>query len=70
MPNVVLRSGESQENLLRRFRKKVMRDGILRDVKRKRYYVSKSEQRRFAKRKAIRRARRREWRNEQKRRRF
>jgi small subunit ribosomal protein S21 len=64
VPNVVLRPGESQENLVRRFRKKVMRDGILREVKRKRHFVSKSEKRRFAKRKAIRRIRRREWRNQ------
>ncbi len=62
MADVVLRDGESQENLLRRFRKKVMRAGILRDAKRKRHFVSKSEQRRIAKRKAIRRHRRRQWR--------
>ncbi len=62
MAGVVLRDGESQENLLRRFRKKVMRAGILRDAKRKRHFVSKSEQRRIAKRKAIRRHRRRQWR--------
>jgi small subunit ribosomal protein S21 len=62
--NVVLRSGESQDNLVRRFRKKVMRDGILREVKRKRHFVSKSEKRRIAKRKAIRRIRRRQLRNQ------
>jgi small subunit ribosomal protein S21 len=60
--SVVLREGESQENLLRRFRKKVMRAGILRDAKKKRWFVSKSEQRRIAERKAIRRHRRRQWR--------
>jgi small subunit ribosomal protein S21 len=68
--DVVLRNGESQENLLRRFRKKVLRSGTLRDVKKKRHFVSKSEKRRIAKRKAIRRARRREWKNEQRLRRF
>jgi small subunit ribosomal protein S21 len=63
MANVELRDGESQEALLRRFRKKVMRAGVLKDAKKKRWFVSKSEQRRIAKRKAIRRHRRRQWRN-------
>jgi len=61
MANVELRPGESQDSLLHRFRKKVMRNGILRDAKKKRYFVSKSEKRRIAKRKAIRRHRRRQW---------
>jgi small subunit ribosomal protein S21 len=64
MASVVLRSGESQQDLLRRFRKKVMRAGVLRDAKRKRYFVSKSEQRRIAKRRALRRERRRLWRTQ------
>jgi small subunit ribosomal protein S21 len=59
---VELRPGESQENLLRRFRKQVSKARILSTVKRKRFFVSKSEKRRIAKRKAIRRHRRREWR--------
>jgi len=63
--NVVLKDGESPDNLLRRFRTKVMRSGLLRDVKRKRHFVSKSEKRRIAKRKAIRRARKRQWKSEQ-----
>jgi small subunit ribosomal protein S21 len=62
MADVVLRNGESQEALLRRFRKKIQRSGVLRDARRKRWFVSKSEQRRIAKRKAIRRHRRRQWR--------
>ena len=62
MAGVVLRDGESQESLLRRFRKTVTRSGVLRDARRKRYFVSKSEQRRIAKRKALRRHRRRQWR--------
>ena len=53
-----MRPGESQEDLLRRFRKQVAKSGILKDVRRKRWYVSKSEQRRQAKARAIRRARR------------
>lgn len=60
MSKVVLRPGESEESLVRRFSKKVLKDGILKEVKKKRYFVSKSEQRRIADRKAIRRHRRRE----------
>ena len=62
MTKVVLRRGESQESLLKRFRKKVTRDKVLSDAKKKRFFVSKSEQRRIAQRKAIRRERRRQWR--------
>jgi small subunit ribosomal protein S21 len=60
----VSREGESPESLLRRFRNKVTKDGILSDVKKKRFHVSKSEERRLARRKAIRRERRRQWRAE------
>ncbi|HEX2171411.1 MAG TPA: 30S ribosomal protein S21 [Dehalococcoidia bacterium] len=56
---VSLREGETQENLLRRFRSAVQRAGILQDVKRRRYFVSKSEKARLAARRALRRARRR-----------
>jgi len=59
MTSVVLKSGESPESLLRRFSKQVSKSGVLRDAKKKRYFVSKSEQRRIAKRKAMRRERRR-----------
>jgi len=69
MASVTLRSGESQQNLLRRFRKKVMKAGILRDARKKRYFVSKSVQRRLAKRKALRRERRRQSQQESRRRR-
>jgi small subunit ribosomal protein S21 len=64
MTKVVLRDGESQENLLRRFRKKVTRDRILSEAKKKRFFISKSEQRRIDERKAIRRERRRKWKQE------
>ena len=60
MTRVELRSGESQESLLRRFRKQVTRDRILSDVKKKRFFVSKSEKRRRARLKAIRRERQRQ----------
>lgn len=58
MPQVDLRPGESQEQLLKRFRKSVAKDGLLSTVRRKRWHVSKSELRRIQKKKAIRRARR------------
>jgi small subunit ribosomal protein S21 len=60
MVSVKRRSGESEEQLLKRFRKKVTKSRILTDARRKRWYVSKSEKRRIAKKKAIRRARRRQ----------
>jgi small subunit ribosomal protein S21 len=59
LPTVVLQPGESQEQLLKRFRKIVAKSGILSTVRRKRWHVSKSELRRIQKKKAIRRARRR-----------
>lgn len=59
LPKVTLRENESQEQLLRRFRKAVVKSSILTDVRRKRWHVSKSELRRIEKKKAERRARRR-----------
>lgn len=59
MATVKLKPGESQEQLLRRFRKKVTNAGILSTVRRKRWHISKSELRRIEKKKAIRRSRRR-----------
>jgi len=56
---VVLRSNESQDMLLKRFRKKVIKSGILSTVRRKRWFISKSELRRMEKKKAIRRFKRR-----------
>lgn len=60
MPTVELRPGESQESLLRRFNKQVIRARILSAVKKKRYFVSKSEQRRRARLKAVRREKKRQ----------
>jgi small subunit ribosomal protein S21 len=60
---VTLRPNETQDQLLRRFRKQVAKSGILSTVRRKRWHVSKSELRRIAKKKAIRRARRKQQRN-------
>jgi small subunit ribosomal protein S21 len=55
---VQLRPNESQEQLLKRFRKKVAKSGVLGIVRRKRWFVSKSELRRIQKKKAIRRLKR------------
>ena len=49
MASVNLRNGESQDSLLKRFRKKVVKSGVLSTVRRKRWFVSKSEQRRMEK---------------------
>lgn len=60
MTRVNLRPGESQEQLLKRFRKEVSKSGVLSTVRRKRWHVSKSELRRIQKKKALRRIRRRQ----------
>jgi len=51
------REGESFESLLKRFRKQVAQERILSTVRKKRYFVPKSEQRRRARKKAVHRAR-------------
>ena len=61
MASVTLRPNESQDQLLKRFRKKVAKSGILSTVRRKRWFVSKSELRRINKKKAIRRIKRRQF---------
>ncbi len=58
MTKVVLRPNESQESLLRRFRKLIIRDRVLSEVRKRRWFMSPSEQRRLAKKKAIRRMKR------------
>ena len=58
MGSVHLRNGESQDSLLRRFRKKVVKSGILSTIRNKRWFISKSETRRMEKKKAIRRVKR------------
>lgn len=59
MTTVTLRPNESQDQLLKRFRKKVAKSGILSIVRRKRWFVSKSELRRIQKKKAMRKMKRR-----------
>jgi small subunit ribosomal protein S21 len=61
LTSVTLRPNESQEQLFRRFRKKVAKSGVLSTVRRKRWFVSKSEMRRINKKKAIRRMKRRRY---------
>ena len=58
MGSVHLRNGESQDSLLKRFRKKVVKSGILSTIRDKRWFISKSETRRMEKKKAIRRMKR------------
>ena len=61
MPVVVLRPNESSDSLMKRFRKKVVNSGVLSTLRRKRWFISKSEQRRVEKKKAIRRIKRRQF---------
>lgn len=60
MVTVKAHEDESQEQLLRRFRRKVIRSRILSEVRQKRWFISKSELKRINKKKAIRRLRRRQ----------
>ncbi|MCS7010080.1 MAG: 30S ribosomal protein S21, partial [Anaerolineales bacterium] len=60
MTIVNLRPNESQDSLLKRFRKKVVKSGVLSTVRRKRWFISKSEQRRMERKKAMRRLKRRQ----------
>lgn len=55
LAKVVLRNGESQDKLLKRFRKKVIRSGVLGEVRKRRWFVSRNEQRRLEKKKTARR---------------
>lgn len=61
MAIVKLRNGESQDQLLKRFRKKVVKSGVLGTVRRKRWFVSRTEQRRLEKKKAARRSKRKQY---------
>jgi small subunit ribosomal protein S21 len=70
LTTVLLKPGESQEQLLKRFRKKVQRDRVMTDVRKKRFFLSNSEKRRIALRKAQRRERKRRRRMERRGRRY
>jgi ribosomal protein S21 len=57
---VLRRDGESDEGLLSRFTKMVQRDGILREAKSRRHFLSNGELARIARKKALRRKSRKE----------
>lgn len=59
MPTVRRMPNETDESLMRRFRKAVTKAGVLSTVRRKRWYISKSEVRRIQRKKAMRRMSRR-----------
>ncbi len=59
MTFVSLNDGEGIESLLRRFRNSVARSGLLREVKERRFFRSKSEKARMAVQRAARKHRRR-----------
>ena len=52
---VLIREGESQDSLLRRFQRMVQVSGILREVKAHRYFMSKGQASRLKARKSARR---------------
>ena len=54
MVKVKKRDNESFSQLMRRFRKKVTRSKVLSEHRKRRFFTSKSEERRIAKKKAIR----------------
>jgi ribosomal protein S21 len=58
MAYVTATDGESIESLLKRFRSSVMRSGLLREVKERRYFRSKAEKARAAAQRAERKRRR------------
>ena len=57
-PQVLIREGESQDSLLRRFQKMVQTSGILREAKAHRHFLSKGEAARLKAQKSARRRRR------------
>lgn len=60
MVKVIRRPDESQQKLFGRFRKVTSQSGIFQEVRRRRWFVSKTEQRRIDRKKAIRRLKRRQ----------
>ena len=61
---VELNDNESFDSLLRRFNRQVMTNGVLKEVRRKRWFITKGEQQRKDVRKGRRRARIRQLRSE------
>ncbi|MDF1514625.1 MAG: 30S ribosomal protein S21 [Anaerolineae bacterium] len=58
MTFVISRDDESFDSLLRRFRKRVNQDKLKTELKKRRYFVTKGEAARIAKKKGMQRARR------------
>lgn len=58
MVKVTLRDGEPQQKLFHRFRKAVSNSGVMSEFRKRRWFVSKNEQRRIDRKKAIRRQKR------------
>jgi small subunit ribosomal protein S21 len=59
MAKVILKEGESLEEALRRFKREVLREGILKELQRRRFHESPSEKKKrekAAKKKLIERA--------------
>jgi len=54
---VEINDNESFDSLLRRFNRQVMTNGVLKEVRRKRWFITKGEQKRMDVRKGRRRAR-------------
>ncbi|MCL5962744.1 MAG: 30S ribosomal protein S21 [Chloroflexi bacterium] len=59
MSHVTLREGETGESLIARFRTSVNRSGVLRDLKDRRFFLSKGEKARLKAQRVARRKRRR-----------
>ncbi|MFQ6614783.1 MAG: 30S ribosomal protein S21 [Fidelibacterota bacterium] len=55
MVEVTVRDNENLERALRRFKKKWERAGVLREVKRKSFFIKPSDEKRAARKKTIRR---------------
>jgi small subunit ribosomal protein S21 len=58
MTFVTRRDNETNESLIKRFGRKVTNDRILSELRKRRYFLTKGEEERIAKRKGIARARR------------
>ncbi len=59
LAHVTLRDGEDGDQLLKRFQTQMQRSGILRELRNRRFFRSKGEQKRLDKSRSLRRIRRR-----------
>jgi len=60
MTFVVRREGETNDGLLKRFRKRVHEDGIMAEMRKRRYHKTKGEKRREMAKAAVRRRKKKE----------